>query len=397
MIDRVHFENFKSLKDVALDLGRLTVLVGANGCGKSSVLQGMDLLARTVVHVPGEETWVQGRFAVIFRGARDAGRLASPGRPTTMKLAMRHAAGDELELQVDVPPPSGGDPENEKREYRVTVTDGAGSYMVRKPGPDAFPDAMDVLQGARVRSFASVTYLNLDAQQMTETSVPDAERPRMASNGSQLASVLAFMKGAAEEDLGRVTGDLGRVVPGAKRIRTLRERVKRSRMERLSIDGQPVWRPVEETLLGDRFELEFDDGNSVPADLLSEGTVLALGLLTKLHEPERPRVLLLDDIDRGLHIEAQARLVQVLRDLLALDPELQIVCTTHSPYLLDRFEPSEVRVLALDPERHTHALPLTEHPEFNRWKHGVQTGELWASLGDAWVAPRDPEPKEQEG
>lgn len=40
MIDRVHFENFKSLQDVTIDLGRLTALVGPNGCGKSSVLQG---------------------------------------------------------------------------------------------------------------------------------------------------------------------------------------------------------------------------------------------------------------------------------------------------------------------------------------------------------------------
>jgi AAA15 family ATPase/GTPase len=46
MIDLVHFENFKSLQDVTLDLGRLTALVGANGCGKSSVLQAMHLLSQ---------------------------------------------------------------------------------------------------------------------------------------------------------------------------------------------------------------------------------------------------------------------------------------------------------------------------------------------------------------
>jgi hypothetical protein len=31
MIDRVHFENFKSLQDVTIDLGRFTALVGPNG------------------------------------------------------------------------------------------------------------------------------------------------------------------------------------------------------------------------------------------------------------------------------------------------------------------------------------------------------------------------------
>lgn len=150
---------------------------------------------------------------------------------------------------------------------------------------------------------------------------------------------------------------------------------------------------MDETILGDRFEIEFDHGPPVPADLLSEGTVLALGLLTKLREPARPRLVLLDDIDRGLHIEAQARLVQVVRDLLAQDPELQIVCTTHSPYLLDRFDPAEVRVLALDDERRTQAQALTAHPELGKWKFGAQTGELWAALGHAWVtAPTEPQP-----
>ena len=53
--------------------------------------------------------------------------------------------------------------------------------------------------------------------------------------------------------------------------------------------------------------------------------------------------------------------------------------------MLDLFEPSEVRVLALDAKRHTRALTLTAHPEFSKWKFGTQTGELWAALGNAWV------------
>jgi predicted ATPase len=224
---------------------------------------------------------------------------------------------------------------------------------------------------------------------MVRTSVPEDEHPQMAPNGDGLASVLAWMKGAAEDELAEVTADLRKVVSGAKRIRTLRERVSSRRMEKLDIDGQPVWRPVDETQIGDRFELEFDDGSEIPSDLLSEGTVLALGLLTKLREPSRPKLMLLDDIDRGLHLGAQVKLVQVLRELMNLDPELQIVCTTHSPYLLDLFEPAEVRVLALDAERRTHARPLTEHPDFGKWKFGTQTGELWAALGEDWVLGGD--------
>jgi AAA15 family ATPase/GTPase len=62
MIDRVHFENFKSLQDVTLQLGRLTALVGPNGCGKSSVLQGMHLLSQTGCKSPTDRNKEFGRF-----------------------------------------------------------------------------------------------------------------------------------------------------------------------------------------------------------------------------------------------------------------------------------------------------------------------------------------------
>jgi predicted ATPase len=304
-----------------------------------------------------------------------------------MVLGMRHVDGDELRVTIRVvetfDPPGA-------TEFEVVIGPDQPIACAVPPSDASarsrsWQDVFETLDHPRVRKFASGGYLHLDATEMARTSVPEDERPHMGSDGRGLASVLAWMKGAAEDELAEITADLRRVVSGVKRIRTLRERVTHRRMEKLDIDGQPVWRPIDEAQLGDRFELEFDDGSAIPSDLLSEGTVLALGLLTKLREPGRPRLLLLVDIDRGLHLGAQVKLVQVLRDLMKLDPELQIVCTTHSPYLLDLFEPAEVRVLALDGERRTHARPLTEHPDFGKWKFGTQTGELWAALGEEWV------------
>jgi len=349
MIDRVHFENFKSLQSVTLDLGRLTALVGANGCGKSSVLQAMHLLSQKAQKAPTGRNALADLLSLPRRLMYRAGS-------GDMVLSMRNSAGDVLRVEKHVDEDAGflGD---------------VGTTYPRSSSDE----------------FASVAYLHLDANEMTRTSLAEDETPRMAADGSNLASALAWMKGAAEDDLAQITADLRQVVPGVKRIRTLRERLTNRRMEKLDIDGQPIWRPVDESLIGDRFEIEFDDGSEIPADLLSEGTVLTLGLLTKLREPARPRLILIDDIDRGLHLAAQAKLVQALRTLMKLDPELQIICTTHSPYLLDLFEPAEVRVLALDAERRTHARPLTEHPDFAKWKFGTQTGELWAALGEAWV------------
>ena len=391
MIDRVHFENFKSLQDVALHLKRLTALVGPNGCGKSSVLQGMRMLSLTGVKSPTDrahaEPW--GRFASIYKDPQAAQRLIHHGRAGTMALGMRHSDGDELRV-IYVP----HDQDSYHAGFHVEVDPAPPLRCSLPPLSPAgrlsrTTESWNLIQATldheRVQKFASTAYLRLDAGMMVRTTIANDEIPRMESEGSGLASALAWMKGAAEDELAQITADLRSVVPGVKRIKTYRERVANRRMEKMNIDGQPLWRPVDETAIGDRFAIEFDDGFEVPSDLLSEGTVLALGLLTKLREPGRPRLFLLDDIDRGLHLGGQVKLIQVLRTLMDLDPELQIVCTTHSPYLLDLFEPAEVRVLALDAQRRTHARPLTEHPDFGKWKFGTQTGELWAALGEEWV------------
>src|SRR5438270_77337 len=46
MIHKVHIQNFKCLRDVSVELERFTVFVGANGSGKTSVLEAIDNAVR---------------------------------------------------------------------------------------------------------------------------------------------------------------------------------------------------------------------------------------------------------------------------------------------------------------------------------------------------------------
>ena len=382
MLDRVSFKNFKSLQDVTIDLSPLTVLVGPNGSGKSSVLAGIHLLSQLGA-APVKDPRLN-RVSAIFDRQQNPYRIARRGA-SQLQLALREADGDALTLTIALPV------KFTEIEFHVELAGPRGSIQTSLIGPGSVQLKIDsdrVLDHPRVQHFASAVYLHLEATVLTRTSTIDEELPRMEADGKGLASTLAWLGGAKPDTLAAIASDLAEVVPGVKRILVHRERIVDRVMEKVDIDGQPIWRPVDRPRIGDRFSIEFTNGSEVPADLLSEGTVLALGLLTKLREPQRPRLFLLDDIDRGLHIEAQARLVATLRSLMQREPDLQIVCSTHSTYLLNLFQPSEVRVLALDADRATHARPLTAHPEFDTWKYGTQTGELWAALGSAWVTTR---------
>ena len=44
MIKRFRVQNFKSLKDVEMELAPVNVLIGPNGAGKSAVLQALDFV-----------------------------------------------------------------------------------------------------------------------------------------------------------------------------------------------------------------------------------------------------------------------------------------------------------------------------------------------------------------
>ena len=48
MINKISIKNFKSLAETSVELGPFTVLVGANGSGKSSFLQAIELFSWAV-------------------------------------------------------------------------------------------------------------------------------------------------------------------------------------------------------------------------------------------------------------------------------------------------------------------------------------------------------------
>jgi predicted ATPase len=130
--------------------------------------------------------------------------------------------------------------------------------------------------------------------------------------------------------------------------------------------------------------------DSLPAEQVSEGTLLVLGLLAALHAPGRPSLVLLDDLDRGLHPKAQRELIALLRGLLETNPDLQLIATTHSPYMLDCMAPNEVRMTFLGDDGATVCAALATHPKYEKWKDEMTPGEMWSLFGEKWLV----EPKE---
>jgi predicted ATPase len=141
---------------------------------------------------------------------------------------------------------------------------------------------------------------------------------------------------------------------------------------------------------GFRIVFDFKGAPEVSATAASEGTLVLLALLTALHSNNQRTLVLIDDIEHSLHPTAQIQLMKQLKELLTQVPELQIVATTHSPYILDAVDPSDVCVFYPRGDGGIVTKRLSDHPDAQRAKGMLTSGELWSAESEAWVLGKDP-------
>ena len=76
---------------------------------------------------------------------------------------------------------------------------------------------------------------------------------------------------------------------------------------------------------------------------MGSGENSVLLLLSRLQEAPVGCLVLIEEVELGLHVEAQTRLIEVLLDI-CLKKRIQVICTTHSEAVLDAL-PRQARVL----------------------------------------------------
>jgi len=345
MISTVSIRNFKCLRDVSVDLERFTVFVGPNASGKSSILQVLDLLCRAffVDHPENNDAELQQSLS---RGATDQIEVAAALNGKAFRYRTRSPSSP-------APP----------RRTAQTEWNGVGRGIATSL------DVSDWKEWKPVPGFPSLVpravLLRLETSKLVQPILYAPDPTAMSAEGVGLYSALANMALNDPDSWQALQTNLRRIIPSIRRLRHTKATNPRESVGLL-----------------------FDTvgADAVPAHQVSEGTLLVLGLLAALHAPGRPSLVLLDDLDRGLHPKSQKELIALLRGLLDTNPDLQIVATTHSPYMLDSMEVNEVRMTFLKDDGATVCAPLTSHPKFPKWKDEMTPGEMWSLFGEKWVA-----------
>ena len=128
-------------------------------------------------------------------------------------------------------------------------------------------------------------------------------------------------------------------------------------------------------------------GNLLSADNVSDGVILALAYMAICHQPDPPSILLIEEPETGVHYASLEKIVSMLRQL-SDEKHVQIIMTTHSPYLLDCVKPEDVRVFAKDDEGAVRAARLSDYPDVDEMKKHFMTGEIWTELDEKEVVAK---------
>lgn len=364
MIETVRFKNFKALRDVTMPLERLTVLVGPNASGKTSVLQGL-------AYLHADDPWS------LLQGPRHPALLRSKGTDGDVEIRCEGTwKGEKGSISFVAT-----EPETDRWEPAMTFTYGGQTFHdpANKTGLRAQDRAaLEILR-------PSFDLLRLDASKLAQPAYSDALVPRIGPDGDGLAAVLAELLISRADDFRQVEQSLRAVIPSVERIRLERAPVRRSELQRITINGQTTTSNAEREYVGHRLVFDMRGAPGLPADAASEGTLITLGILTAIISHQGAHLVLIDDLERAVHPRALSDLIAQLRDLLARSPDLQIVATSHSPYLVDHCDPQEVRLMIADATGAVRWARLNDHPDFERWREFMRPGEIWSMVGEEWV------------
>ena len=358
----------------------LTVLLGANGSGKSTFFDVFAFLS---------DCLSEGlRRAVDKRGKFSDLRSRGQSGPITFEVAYREGGWIEgnrpglvryhLEIdEQDGRPVVASEWMHWKRgswgkpfrflDYRY----GQGSVIsgvlpeqhdTKIDLPLASPDVLAVstlgqlADNPRVKSLRDfivgwhLSYLSTSDARV----VPEAgPQEHLSRNGGNLANVIQFLAERYPEVLDRIFATMRRRIP---------------KLESVS----PVSLPTGHLLLTVK-DAPFEEG--VQARYVSDGTLKMLAYLIQLHDPAPPPFLGIEEPENFLHPKL---LHELAEECEVAARRMQMVVTTHSPFFINALMPAQVWALRRNERGYTDAIRASDMAGIaEQMEVGAKLGQLW--------------------
>jgi predicted ATPase len=388
MIKRFQVQNYKALRDLTLELTPLHVLIGPNDTGKTSILEAIAALCRSVDHEAAQVfTGSWEGVELIWKGNRDLAisfmaQVEEPGAESfEYHLSFGFTArGRNISMKEESIQGLGNLP-----SLNFTNPGWANSVVMQIVNNGGHGSITDDLKKWAIRihdSLAGVHYYRWSPPFLALPVAPDSKRRfQMEPSGFGLALCLDDILGYDREQFNRLENRFRKIFPQIKSIKLMPEPAFSS----------PVDDPKQIPMLqrsegkGIYFQLH-DTAHLVPASQASDGTLLILAYLTILSLPKPPRLILVEEPENGIHPKRLQDLLAILRELVQEQSHTQVILTTHSPYFVDLFKPDEVTLCQRAQDNSMTVWRLSESETVREQSAFFTLGEIWTGEGDEKLA-----------
>ena len=360
-------KNFKAVQDSRIiRFTPLTVFIGNNGSGKSSIVEGLETF-QTIVERGLDEAMQQWRGIEYIRhqGISHKLRERNVNRPYDAN-PIRFAVGGRLFRAVmQISRGMGGNEIFIQRER-----------LIRKKQPDIIRDAQgkvyywqsdEPVRWSPVSDGESIferylhefitewQFVSLIPQEMGS---PKPQKRtggsiRLAKDGSNIAEYVLSIRDVDPDAFDGIVETLQYVLPYAG-------------------DLQPALTSELERMV----YLQMTEGHfKVPGWLLSTGTLRIVALLALLRHPKPPSLVVIEEIENGLDPRTIHLLVDEIRNTVE-SGRTQIILTTHSPYLLDLLDLSHIVLVDRVNGEPTFSRPADQEA-LQEWTRDFGPGRLY--------------------
>lgn len=383
-------------KGINLPMHNLNVLIGANGSGKSNLLEVINLFKESVsplrsisgpvMDAGGVDEWLwKGewnnddspppahiecvvtvpdtdgiRHSIEFYGYRNELRLAderiemvSSGEDPDVPSSeapwwFYHMNGNGKALIAHLHDETGPDGEETTTQISHEELIPGASILTQVRGPGqyrVFRHLEDQYSGIELyRNWSFGPHA-----QMRKPVRPDERQDRLARSAQNLAVVVAAMDARTKK---KVITVLQTLYPGIH-----------------GIHSKPV---AGGNLL---LHLEEEGGVEIPASRLSDGTLRFISLLVILLDANPPPLIAIEEPELGLHPDVIPKIADLL---VAASERTQLVVTTHSRMLVDALGDYPESVIVCEKHDGESTFERLDGERMKEWLEKYSLGDLWS-------------------